>query len=191
MDQTTISLLKKLLALKQQLLALLLGYQPVAPIMAPTAPSTPNQPIMTPTPETLYEAAKAALGTHLTLDNNVPGDLGCMEAVSKLWQEIGIENIPSSGFEGTAQGLAFMEHSFQFVEKTLSTIAPGDVIDFATGTSTKGSPHGHILIMGHTSLMSNDSDTGLFAAKYSLATALQYFRDTLGFPPRIFGIKPA
>lgn len=157
--------------------------------LPPVAPLPTNQAhSMNPTPIALYNEAYAALGTHLTLDPNVPKEVGCMEAVSKLLRGIGVEGIPVAGIPGTASGLTFLENSPQFEERH-ETPLMGDIVMFATGTSTIGSQHGHVLVMGKEWLMSNDSDTGLWAAKYTLATALHYFSTVLGFPIRTFRLK--
>jgi hypothetical protein len=42
------------------------------------------------------------LGKHITLNNNVPNEIGCAEAVSYVLEHAGIANLPTAGYAGTA-----------------------------------------------------------------------------------------
>lgn len=172
-------LLEKLIALMKQLLAIETAQMPQNAPVAPALPTSPSIPMKV-TNEQLYEAAKAHLGLHLTLDPSVPPDLGCAECWSFVARFAGIP-IPNGGFPGTTGIGSFIRQSGLFKKANVPT--PGTTVLAETGTSTKGSPHGHVGIMGQNGwIMSNDSDTGLFVAKYTAATWNAYFSTTLGFP---------
>lgn len=144
-----------------------------------------SQASLTMSNETLYQTAKANLGKHLTLDSTVPGELGCAEAVSKLLTLIGFKDIPARGIAGTTALYAFLQGK-DF--KPTATPARGSIVISPTGYSTTGSPHGHVGVVGDSGIMSNDSDTGLWAEKYTTATWQKYFHDANGFPVFYFDI---
>lgn len=141
-------------------------------------------------PDTLgkiYDAAKAALHTHITLDNSVSPDLGCAEAVSYVLAKSGAFGFPASGFAGTSALWTWLaQHALQ-----VSTPNPGDVVISPTGMSSKGTPHGHVGIVAQYGILSNDSDTGLFLEKYTLDTWKAYFGISLGFPVYFYRVSTA
>lgn len=122
---------------------------------------------------------KSSLGQHLTLDPTVPEDVGCAEAVSKILQEAGVQGIPQKGFAGTNDLWQWLKTNRQFVEATQPY--PGSIIISPTGTSVKGTPHGHVGIIGLYGVCSNDSGTGLWKENYTVDSWESYFGN-LGFP---------
>ena len=136
--------------------------------------------------EAIYTVAKANLGKHLTLDNSVANEFGCAECVMKLLSLAGILGIPSKGIEGTIELLSWLLASPQFTE--VNTLQPGDIIISnsqvdATGTITI---HGHTGIGGNFGILSNDSENGLLAEKFTLQTWQRYYKYTLGLSIRFF-----
>ncbi len=128
----------------------------------------------------IYNAAKAGLGTHLTLDPTVPNEVGCAEAVSTILAKAGIQGIPQRGFAGTYDLWQWLKTNRQFTQ----TVNPevGGVIISPTGTSTKGpEQHGHVGIILQHGIGSNDSTTGLFKENYTYAGWLSSFQNR-GFP---------
>ncbi len=131
----------------------------------------------------IYAIAAASLGKHLTLDDSVPSDLGCAEAISFILKTAQ-EPIIAKGYPGTAGLYEYLHTSGHFI--IVSQAQPGDVIISPTGTSTKGSTHGHVGIVGQNGVLSNDSNTGLFLEHYTLESWQAYFGDYLGFPVYFF-----
>lgn len=161
----------------QKLQAILLQH----PDLVPTA-----SPVVTPAPTSaIYTAAKSCLDKSITLDATVPSDLGCAEAVSYVLQKAGIQGIPPIGYAGTSDLYTWLQQHFTAVTDPL----PGDVVISPTGTSSIGTPHGHTGIVALYGILSNDSDTGLFMEKYTLASWQQYFGVALGFPVYYFRQK--
>jgi hypothetical protein len=127
----------------------------------------------------IYNEAAACLDKHVTIDPTVSPDLGCAEAVSYVLKNAGY-NLPVTGIPGTAALWEWIKESRQFAETT--TPVPGDIVISPTGTSTINSPHGHVGIQAKYGILSNDSDTGLFAEKYTNITWGNYFHTIEGFP---------
>lgn len=132
----------------------------------------------------IYTTAKSLLGRRLTLDVTVPPDLGCAEAISYVLRNAGIEGIPQKGFAGTSQLYDFLLRSVQFIEVEISET--GCIQIYVSGTSSIGSPHGHVFVVGKNSLMSNDSNSGLFLALWTAEAAARYYEGKLGFAPHFF-----
>ncbi len=158
MNATQVSIARKLLAAMQQLLVILLSKTMKDPIIAGDAP--------------LYTLAKAAIGKHLTLDPNIPSDVGCAEAVSYLLWKLGAP-IPSKGIAGTAALEAWVVASGLFIKRAHAGI--GFLIFSSTGTGN-GTVEGHTGVLAFFNLqfkndwgiLSNNSDNGLFQEKWSL-----------------------
>lgn len=129
----------------------------------------------------LYEIAKSHLGEHITMDEFVPHELGCAEAISYCLNEAGFK-VPSNGFAGTAQLYDWLLANFEQVFEPKM----GDVIISPTGTSSKGSAHGHCGINGKYGILANNSDSGLFAEIFTLTSWNKYYQDALGFPVYFF-----
>lgn len=162
---------------------------PTEPAQSPQEPATEAQ---TPskTSQDIYAAAKACLDTHITLDQNVPADLGCAEAVSYILKQANLGGaLPKLGFAGTADLYKWLLSEEQ---EGVSPIAPpntpqaGDIIISPTGTSTKNAPHGHVGIIGLHGIMSNDSNTGLWGENYTIDSWNVAYAQKLGFPVYIF-----
>lgn len=161
----------KLIAVMQQLVA---AYQKL--ITKPVIISTASQKI--------YDAAASCLHTHITLNEAVPPEVGCAEAVSYVLSKAGVYGIPLTGIAGTSQLYDWLLSSRNFVN-TVSPV-PGDVVISPTGYSTSASPHGHVGIVAKYGILSNDSDSGLFIEKYTQETWNKFFHDVEGFPVRYF-----
>ena len=136
-------------------------------------------------PVALYTQAKKAIGEKIAPPEI--HDVGCAFCVDTVFHRAFGSYIGKGGTpqQSTAQMLVELEASASFTE--ISEPRQGCIVMYATGTSSKGPDvHGHVLVMGDTWLMSNNSYTGVFEANYTLATAKAYFQDTKGFTPRYF-----
>lgn len=130
---------------------------------------------MTPDESKLYNIAKNLLGQHLTLNNNVPADVGCAEAVSYVLKQAGVKNIPAAGIAGTADLYRWMLQDPQF--KLIEAPEQGCIIVSPTGFGN-GTVEGHTGIMAAFGLqypneygiLSNNSDNGLWQEKWNLLT---------------------
>lgn len=130
----------------------------------------------------LYQIAKENLGRHLTLNEAVPDEVGCAEAISYCLEQLGMP-LPSGGIAGTASLLTFLEQSGYFTEETSGE--PGDIIISATGTGN-GTIEGHVGDMGINGIMSNDSASGLFLERWTLPRWIAYYQVAGGIPTRYF-----
>lgn len=137
----------------------------------------------TKTSNLIYAKAAACLDKHITLDPTVPAELGCAEAVSYVLKLAGLSD-GSAGIAGTQAMYQWLLANTAF--NLTATPVPGDIIISPTGTSTINSPHGHVGIVAKYGVLSNDSDTGLFAEKYTLVSWGKYFHDIEGFPVYYF-----
>lgn len=150
-----------------------------------------NPHTMTENENKIYTQAKLHLGQHLTLNEAVPIDVGCMECVSKILSLAGYI-LPSGGIAGTATGLAyFLAHPELFEE--ITELEQGAIVVFATGTGN-GTIEGHIFIVAMFNLqfsedwglMSNDSATGKLLETWSWERAKAFYQVLGGITPHIF-----
>lgn len=151
---------------------------------------------MTPTETKIYNEAKACLGMHITLNPNVPADVGCMEAVSFVLQKSGITGIPTTGFAGTAQGYEWLLSNSAF--KLIPQPEQGAIVISPTGygrpTNDPLYVEGHVGILGAFGLqfpnefgiLSNNSDNGLFQEKWDLLTWWLNYGEKGHLPVAIF-----
>lgn len=130
-----------------------------------------NPHTMTPTEEKIYTQAKLHLGQHLTLNNAIPAEVGCAEAVSKVLSLAGISD-GSHGISGTASLYEWLVASPLF--EKVDEPEQGAIILSPTGMGN-GSVEGHTGIIGSFGLnfpntwgiMSNESATGKFMEIWS------------------------
>lgn len=134
---------------------------------------------MTATENTIYTQAKLHLGEHLTLNNAVPAEEGCAEAVSKILSLAGIV-VPSEGIPGTATLYEWLVASPKF--EKITNAEQGAIIISPTGFGNN-SVEGHTGIIGAFNLMykndwgicSNDSASGNFLETWSLQRWEAYY----------------
>jgi hypothetical protein len=130
---------------------------------------------MTSTQQKIYQIAKDSLGKHLTLNPNVPNEVGCAEAVSFVLKNAGITGIPAAGYAGTADLYRWLLANPQF--KLIEQPEQGAVIVSPTGFGNN-TVEGHTGILGgfgvqfpnEFGILSNNSDNGLFQEKWNLLT---------------------
>jgi hypothetical protein len=130
---------------------------------------------MTPNATRIYNEAKSCLGKHITLNPNVPADVGCAEAVSSVLKQAGIGSLPIAGFAGTANLYRWLltNPNFLLIEQP----EQGAIVVSPTGFGN-GLVEGHTGILGafgvqfpnEYGILSNNSDNGLFQEKWNLLT---------------------
>lgn len=130
-------------------------------------------------PPILYTVAKNSLGTKQTLNDSVPSDVGCSEAVSALVSIAGV-SIPAGGIAGTSQMYTFLQHSPRFLQIAAPEV--GAIIISPT-SSTGKIAHGHVGVLAMFNvqynqdwgIISNDSDTGLVHEQWCLKNWINYY----------------
>lgn len=139
---------------------------------------------------TIYQKAAQSLGKHMTLDNTVPAEVGCAEAVSAVLALAGVSD-GAHGIAGTATLYGWLSTSPKF--KRILVPEQGAIIVSPTGA-------GNGLVVGHTGIfglynkefpndwgiLSNDSATGLFLERWSWAKWQDYYGKTGNLPLYIF-----
>lgn len=141
----------------------------------------------------VYNWAKNSLGRHITLNDAIPHDVGCAEALSYVLRNAGLTGIPATGIPGTASLYQFLSTNPQFQR----ILAPekGAIIISPTGAGN-GTVEGHTGILGGLSVMywgdygicSNNSDTGLFLELWNLKRWRQYYAAQGGLPVAFFRV---
>lgn len=117
----------------------------------------------------IYDTAFSLIGQYLTLDSSVPKNLNCAQTVSYILKNVGLP-IPNKGLSGTIVLNEWLKKHADLV--TSPTV--GDIII----SITQGDNHGHVGIVGKTSIMSNDSATGLLKAYYNLKSWNEFYVKT-------------
>lgn len=151
----------------------------------------PEIKTMTPLGETIYNNAKSYLGKHITLNKNVPAEVGCAESLSYVLKNSGIGGIPGGGIEGTAALYDFLTQSVQF--ERIQSPEKGCIIVSPTGHGN-GTVRGHTGILGgfgvqypnDWGILSNDSQTGLFLELWRLSYWQKFYGDMGGLPIAFF-----
>lgn len=146
---------------------------------------------MTPKEKKIYLEAKACLGTHITLNKNIPNEVGCAEAVSFVLKNASVLNIPVGGFPGTLGLYQWLSSNPHFVR--IEAPEQGAIIVSPTGMGN-GAIEGHTGIIGafgvqfpnEYGILSNDSDNGLFSEKWNLLTWWEHYGQKGDLPLAIF-----
>jgi len=155
---------------------------PEIDLTPPTMPSKPSNKLVELTPsEIVYSAAKNALGLHLTLNNNVPQEEWCAEAVSTILRQIGYP-IPPQGIPNVNGLISWMtKQGFKEVKAPQT----GAIIA-AHHTDVEVPLYAHIGICLIHGIGSNNSMTGKFDEYYSYASWRAYFEMKGGSVSRYF-----
>lgn len=142
----------------------------------------------------IYNEARTCLGQHITLNSNIPNDVGCAEAVSFVLKNAGIIGIPVAGFPGTAGLYQWLLANPVFTHQGVPT--QGAILVSPTGYGN-GTIEGHTGIVGgfavefpnEYGILSNNSDNGLFQEKWNLLTWWEYYGRKGGLPLAFFVAK--
>lgn len=135
-------------------------------------------------PPLLYTVAKGLLGQHLTLNDNVPPEVGCAECLSYVLKQSGY-TIPTGGIPGTSSLYTWLKNNPRF--QSVSSWQIGDIILSPTGMGNGKIP-GHVGVMGTYGIMSNDSNSGLFLELWTIEKWKQYYAGYGGLP--IYYFRP-
>ena len=131
--------------------------------------------------ELFYEVAKASIGIDMSPNDIAPDSLACMESLDGVYfKAFGEHLLKPEDRLSTNRGFKAMLKDPRLIQ--VETPLPGDIVISPTGFSSKGSTHGHTGVRGVWTYMSNNSDTGLWSAHYSLEAWYNVFEKTLGFP---------
>lgn len=149
---------------------------------------------MTPAETSIYNVSKGNLGKHITLNNEVPPELGCAEAVSFILKHSNIAGIPMGGFAGTASLYEWLTQSAYF--ERIQAPEQGCIVVSPTGMGN-GVVRGHTGILGGFNvqypndwgILSNDSQSGLFLELWRLSSWEQYYGDIGQLPVAFFRAK--
>lgn len=158
-------------------------HTPVEPVTAPiditastqTASTTvmvdiKKKPTKTPKSLQIYTAAVAGMNKHLALDNNVPTEVGCVQAVSVVLKNAGYP-IPAKGLYAVNELIAFaLAHGM----KETKNPKPGDVVT-AHQPAYNNPSWAHCGIMAKNGILNNNSMTGKFTLSYTRAQWERYF----------------
>lgn len=118
----------------------------------------------------LYDIAYSLIGKHLTLDESVPKEFGCAQAMSYVLKQAGY-NIPDKGISSTNELNKWLAQNCTEVTEPQK----GDII---ISVSFTGLPNarGHVGIVGEKAIMSNASDTGEWQPWWSLKAWLDFYK---------------
>lgn len=148
------------------------------------------KPVMTPTEAKIYEVLKEKLGTHLTLNNNVPAEVGCAECASTIFKLSGF-TMPTAGIESTLSLLQWAQANPHLQE--ISQPEQGAFIINATSTGN-GTVEGHcgflaaygVMYVGDYGICSNDSNTGTLREQWNYQNWVKYYEVAGGMKTHIF-----
>lgn len=148
-----------------------------------------NPHIMTATENEIYTQAKLHLGSHITLNDTVPAEEGCAEAVSYILRAAKIP-VPQGGIAGTASLYEWLLANplFEKIEEP----EEGCIIISPTGMGN-GRVEGHTGVLGafgvqfgaDWGICSNDSASGKFLELWSFQRWIAYY-GTVGNLPIYF-----
>lgn len=149
-----------------------------------------NPHTMTAKENEIYSQAKLNLGNHLTLNNTVPAEVGCAEAVSKILSLANI-SVPPTGIAGTASLYEWLVTNPAF--EKITNPEQGAIIVSPTGMGN-GTIEGHTGIIGSFGVQfpndwgicSNDSATGKFLETWSYERWIAYYEQSGGLPIYLF-----
>lgn len=188
---------KELFLFMKDMLKVLLKRAETTPVVNQVATTT-QTPVPTPAPivevptvtirpsprEHLYNIAKSCIDIDASPKDIAPDDLACAESV---WSILSISFLGRVGFPlmtstiGLCQALM---HSNDYIEVDKPDY--GDIIIAVTGTGNGTFYHGHTGIVGKNSIMSNNSDNGLWQTKFTQKTWDDYYVRRGGFRNRYF-----
>lgn len=118
----------------------------------------------------LYNTAKSLMGKHLSLNDSVPMNVGCAQALSFVLKQCGYP-IPAQGLDGTIDMYHWLVQHFDEVNSPEA----GDVIVSVTGTGN-GSVRGHTGVVALYGILSNESQTGLWKEDWTLPAWLIHYQ---------------
>lgn len=149
-------------------------------------------PVPTPIPSTqsserLYSVANACLGIDASPNDLVPDEVGCAETVSDIINKAFPSDMPV--IVSTSLLYTYLKNSPKWIQ--VDQPRRGDVIISPSGYGNGRLSNGHTGYLGNgvgdqASIMSNNSNTGLFDIHYTLATWNARYKAIGGYPVLFF-----
>lgn len=145
----------------------------------------------------LYETCLEYYGQDISLDQSIPNEVQCAEAVSFIMEKAGLDrpgamtDLPDKGIAGTWTLWQFLKNNPLFKQWTNEEEVDGHpeglIIISPAGTSSLGYPHGHVGITGKNGeIFSNDSNSGLFITNYDQYDWTNFFEKKRGLQTFFF-----
>lgn len=149
---------------------------------------------MNPTTTKIYNNLLKYFETHVTLNNAVPAEVGCAEAVSFILQKSDITGIPAQGIASTFNLMEWLLENPNF--NVLQEPQEGAILVSATGTGN-GTVEGHTGVFGafgkvfdnEWGIVSNDSNSGLLLELWNWKNWQKYYVQKGGLRTLIFLAK--
>ena len=146
---------------------------------------------MTKTQAVIYDNLLQYLETHCTLNNAIPAEVGCAEAVSFILEKSGVAGLPVTGIPGTASLYQWLSQNPHF--ERVYAPEPGATIISPTsyGNGTISGHTGFVgkfgkMYHGDYGIVSNDSNTGLLLELWDLTRWEKYYGQQGGLPVAFF-----
>lgn len=179
------TIMESILRFIQQVLGLNKQLQAMQPITTPpivNQSENNNQVTVKSSSQKLYDIALSLKGQYLTLDTTVPKELNCAETMSVILQASGYA-MPKKGYAGTVAIHEWLKNNCD--ELNSADAGVGDIII----SITQGSIHGHVGILGHDAILSNDSQTGTLESDWSLSGWLGFYQKDQGLVTKYYRLR--
>lgn len=152
-----------------------------------------NSRPMTTLESIVYQKAAQSLGRHMTLNEAIPAEVGCAEAVSAVLSLAGVSD-GTKGIAGTSALEDWVIQSGRFTKIPIPET--GALLISATGKGN-GSVEGHTGFFGRYDLrfpadwglLSNDSASGLFLERWSWSRWQKHYSGAGGLPCNIYRLN--
>jgi hypothetical protein len=131
----------------------------------------------------LYFGAYRCMGVDITPKDYVADTVGCAEAVNAIYKSI--FGKPIGGGASTAEMYRALCKHPDFEQVFCDIPERGWIVISPTGYGN-GNLRGHVGITGKTHIMSNDSNTGKWDAKFTIETWRNYYTKLGGIPTYFF-----
>lgn len=152
-------------------------------------PLEPTGPLADPAPkkkaEILYKIAVENIGIDVSPLDIAPDALGCVESLNSIFEKA-FKSPIQKGLLSTKALLDVLQKDSRFQEIYIPEL--GCIALAATGTAPNKKSHGHCGVWGNNDVLSNDSDTGLWADNYTHVAFIRLFGYTLGFTLHYFRV---
>ena len=132
----------------------------------------------TPSGNRLYEEALKSLGKDISPNDKAPDRLACVESVEEVHKNAFGEYI--GGGLSTIREKTALDNSIKFIRVTKPL--KGDIILSVTGEGNGKVSNGHIGIIGDKTVMSNNSNNGLFEEVYTIQSWKDRWETLGGYP---------
>lgn len=146
----------------------------------------PKKPEQVSPHKKLYEHARTFLGKDASPNDIATDEYGCAETITDIIHSC-FNDFPTEG--GTIISTIILYKRLKAHKKfnMVTNFGPGDVLVSPTGYGNGTIKNGHTGIVGENgTIMSNNSETGLFEENYTVDSWVAKFRRQGGFPLYFF-----